>query len=179
VALRTVAATVRRLQPQAQATFLPERLLLLGRDVQEPTSQLDYFQSLAVAAQRAANSVLCSSILAGHSSESDDFSDVSIWLGKGSFGKGNEQSILKALGLDSGGRISHVPISEGSKIPTTVRVNASTPELEDLATQLAELQDLHCFSSHPTSGSDVIYALVGKNVNGWGGLLGIGIWSDD
>jgi len=123
--------------------------------------------------------VLCSSILAGHTSESDDFSDVSIWLGEGSFGKGNEQSIVKALGLDSGGRISPVPISEGSKIPTTVRVNAPTPELEDLTAQLAELQDLHCFSTHPTSGSDVIYALVGKNVNGWGGLVGIGIWSDD
>ncbi|KAJ7502770.1 hypothetical protein B0H11DRAFT_1986249 [Mycena galericulata] len=59
----------------------------------------------AAAAQRAADSVLCSSVLAGHSSESDEFGDVAVWLGPGAFGKGNEQAVLKKLGLEHGARV--------------------------------------------------------------------------
>jgi hypothetical protein len=44
-----------------------------------------------------------------------------------------------------------------------------------LSAKLAELQNLYCFSMQPTSGSDVIYSLIGKNASGWGGLVGIGI----
>ncbi|KAJ7124906.1 hypothetical protein C8R44DRAFT_781758 [Mycena epipterygia] len=147
-----------------------------------PTAQLTYLESLASAAQRAATSVLCSSILAGHSSESDDFSDVPVWLGQGSYGRGHEQAVLQKLGLEplaKGGRVSSVELS-AQRIPVTVNINAPTPELSDLSAKLAELQELHCFSMRPTSGSEVFFSLLGKNASGgWGGLVGIGIWSDD
>ncbi|KAJ7497131.1 hypothetical protein FB451DRAFT_1210248 [Mycena latifolia] len=177
-ALRAVAATAQRLQ---STTFLPKRSLILPRGLPEPTDQLPYLESLASAAQRAADSVLCSSILAGHSSESDDFADVSVWLGQGSYGKGNEHAVLNKLGLEplaKDGRIESVELSPQS-IPVTVNMDSPTREMLDFSAQLAHLQDLHCFFMHPASGSDVIYSLIGKNASGWGGLVGIGTWSDD
>jgi hypothetical protein len=106
---QAVAATVQRLQSTSQAaattTFLPQRLLLVGQGVTAPSDQLAAdLESLATSAQRAATSVLCSSILAGHTSESDDFGDTAVWLGQGAFGKGQEQAVLKTLGLE-GGRV--------------------------------------------------------------------------
>ncbi|KAJ7078911.1 hypothetical protein B0H15DRAFT_859706 [Mycena belliarum] len=177
--LRAVAATAQRLQ-SASTTFLPQRRLIVPNGVSEPTGQLlKDLETLASAAHSAADSVLCSSILAGHSSESDDFADVSVWLGPGSYGKGNEQTVLNKLGLDSkGGRVSSVDLS-AQCIPVTVNMESSTPQMADLSAQLANLKDLHCFLMHPTSGSDVIYSLIGKHANGWGGLVGIGTWSDD
>ncbi|KAJ7928628.1 hypothetical protein B0H13DRAFT_1597416, partial [Mycena leptocephala] len=143
-------------------------------------------ESLATSAQRAATSVLCSSILAGHTSESDDFGDTAVWLGQGAFGKGQEQAVLKTLGLEGGRshfhfslQISPVDLSPQTHIPTTVNASSSTPELAAFSAKLAELQDVYCFSMHPSSGSDVIFSLVGKNANGWGGLVGIATWSDD
>ncbi|KAJ6593705.1 hypothetical protein B0H19DRAFT_1091726 [Mycena capillaripes] len=180
---KAVAATAQRLQNTSQAAattrFVPQRLLLVGQGVAAPSDQLAAdLESLAAAAQLAATSVLCSSILAGHTSESDDFGDAAIWLGQGAFGKGHEQAVLKTLGLE-GGRISSVELSAKTRIPVTVNAASSTPELEALSAKLAELQDVHCFSLQPTLGSDVIYSLVGKNASGWAGLVGIGIWSDD
>ncbi|KAF7315337.1 hypothetical protein MIND_00048300 [Mycena indigotica] len=166
-------ATIRRLQTSAK---LLNHVLLASK--QDPKDQLQYFDSLAIAAQRAADSLLCSSILAGHGSESDEFSDVAVWLGPGSFGKGHEQSVLNSLGLQSDS-ISPVALATPSNIPTTVRVQNSTPELDAFTHKLSELKELHCFST-PSSGSDVIFSLIGKAANGgWGGLVGIGVWSDE
>ncbi|KAJ7188469.1 hypothetical protein C8R46DRAFT_21293 [Mycena filopes] len=179
---QAVAATAQRIQRasshSAQTTFNSDRLLLVANGVAEPNNQIAAeLESLSVAAESAATSLLCSSILAGHSSESDEFGDAAIWLGQGAFGKGHEQAVLKSLGLE-GGRISSVDLSK-SHIPATVNASTSTPELAALSAKLAELQDLHCFSLQPASGSEVIYSLVGRNASGWGGLVGIGIWSDE
>ncbi|KAJ7350252.1 hypothetical protein DFH08DRAFT_860840 [Mycena albidolilacea] len=176
---QAVSATVQRLQNKSTTTtFLPQRLLLVGQGVAAPTDQLAAdLESLAATAQSAATSVLCSSILAGHTSESDDFGDAAIWLGQGAFGKGHEQAVLSSLGIQ-GGRISPVELSPKTYIPKTVNASSITPELAALSAKLAELQDLHCFSLQ-TSSSDVIYSLVGKNSNGWAGLVGIGTWSDE
>ncbi|KAJ6558574.1 hypothetical protein DFH09DRAFT_986634 [Mycena vulgaris] len=174
--LRAVAATAQRLQ--STTTFIPQRRLLLPHGVPAPADQLVYLESLASAAQQAADSIPCSSILAGHSSESDDFADLSVWLGQGAYGPGNAQAVLAKLGLDSGGRVAPVELS-AQHIPVTVNMDAPTPEMDALSAKLAELRDLHCFLVHPTSGSDVIYSLIGENASGWGGLVGIGTWSDD
>ncbi|KAJ7072501.1 hypothetical protein C8F01DRAFT_1243551 [Mycena amicta] len=96
----SVAATVRRLQSRAK---LVRQLVLIANPTNEPPST--YLDALATAAHRAADSLLCSSILAGHASESDDFADMAVWLGNDrSYGKGNEQSVLAALqlGLETG-----------------------------------------------------------------------------
>ncbi|KAJ6607766.1 hypothetical protein B0H10DRAFT_2070350, partial [Mycena sp. CBHHK59/15] len=166
---------------QIPPTFIAHRSLLVAQDVPQPSDDVQlYFASLASAAERAATSAACSSILAGHTSESDEFADVSIWLGQGAYGKGHELAVLKKLGLEplvADGRVSPVELSIPRMIPVTI--DAANLELDAFAAKLAELKDLHCFSLRPASGSDVIYSLVGKNSSGWGGLLGIGIWSDD
>jgi len=179
---QAVAATVQRIQKassHSQTKFNSNHLLLVGSGVAEPSNEVAAeLESLSVAAESAATSVLCSSILAGHTSESDDFGDAAIWLGQGAFGKGHEQAVLKSLGLE-GGKISPVELSPKTRIPVTVNASTSTPELKALSAKLADLQDLHCFSLQPASGSDVIFSLVGKNASGWGGLVGIGIWSEE
>jgi hypothetical protein len=191
---QAVSATVQRLQNKSTTTtFLPQRLLLVGQGVAAPNDRLAAdLESLAATAQSAATSVLCSSILAGHTSESDDFGDAAIWLGQGAFGKGHEQAVLSSLGIQGGRvggafsssqstnffQISPVELSPKTHIPKTVNASSTTPELAALSAKLAELQDLHCFSLQ-TSSSDVIYSLVGKNSNGWAGLVGIGTWSDE
>ncbi|KAJ7039252.1 hypothetical protein C8F04DRAFT_1034023 [Mycena alexandri] len=183
---QAVAATVQRIQKASshspQTKFNSNRLLLVGSGVAEPSNEVAAeLESLSVAAESAATSVLCSSILAGHTSESDDFGDAAIWLGQGAFGKGHEQAVLKSLGLEGGKvrAISSIELSPKTCIPVTVNASTSTPELKALSAKLADLQDLHCFSLEPASGSDVIFSLVGKNASGWGGLVGIGIWSDE
>nr|GAT57712.1 predicted protein [Mycena chlorophos] len=117
-------------------------------------------------------------ILAGHSSESDEFCDVGVWLGEGNFGKGNETLVLDTLGLKQG-TITSVSLANPTNIPTTVRVTSTTKELDAFAQKLAALKELHCFSSRSPSSSDVIYSLIGKSAaGGWGGLVGIGTESD-
>ncbi|KAJ7251766.1 hypothetical protein B0H12DRAFT_985891, partial [Mycena haematopus] len=132
--------------------------------------------ALASAAHAAAASVLCSSILAGHTSESDDFGDVAICLGPGAFGKGNERAVLASLGLGSG-QISSIELSPKTHIPSTVNVSDTTPELNALSAKLAQLQDLNCFSLQSPGSSDVIFSLVGKKADNWMGLVSVGTWS--
>ncbi|KAK7057391.1 hypothetical protein R3P38DRAFT_3168917 [Favolaschia claudopus] len=175
-----MSATIQTIQRLASARLLSSSSLIVPHNVPAPSDQLTAdLQSLAASAQRAAASVLCSSILAGHTSESDDFDDAAIWLGKGAYGTGNEQAVLNSLGIP-GGRISSVELSSDTHIPKTVNSSTTTPELSALSAKLAELQDLHCFSVQPDNGgSQVIYSLIGKKANGWAGLVGIGIWSDN
>ena len=47
-----------------------------------PASHLDLLKELRLKAQTAAVSLSCSSILAGHSSDSDEFSDVAFYSGE-------------------------------------------------------------------------------------------------
>lgn len=190
--------TLRGLQSTQRLVF-PK--LILAQGVPEPTAaQLAYLQSLASAAEGAANSI-SSNILTG-SSESDDFCDLPVWLGQASdgcsYGRGNEQAVLRKLGLEPlaqvclgvlrphpariihcfsfQSQVSYVELS-AQMIPVTVNV---TPALSDLSAKLAELQELYCFHTQVNSDSEVLYSLLGKHTSGgWGGLVGIGIESDD
>ncbi|KAF7375995.1 hypothetical protein MSAN_00014100 [Mycena sanguinolenta] len=181
---QAASATVQRLQrlspssATASASFIPQHLLLVPSGVSKPSDQVAAeLESLASAAQSAATSVLCSSILAGHTSESDEFGDTAIWLGPGAFGKGHEQAVLSSLGLE-GGQVSAVELSPQTHIPKTVNASTTTPELKALSAKLAELQDLYCFLLK-TSGSDVVFSLIGKKADNWTGLVSVGTWSDD
>lgn len=57
-------------------------------------------KDLVLAAQDASFKVPCGSILAGASSESDDFGDVGLWLGPGDFGPGKEREVLRAMQMN-------------------------------------------------------------------------------
>lgn len=61
----------------------------------------EFLAELTQRAAAAALSLACGSILAGRTSESDDYGDVALWLGKGDFGLGREREILDALALRS------------------------------------------------------------------------------
>jgi hypothetical protein len=56
-------------------------------------------KALVEAAEEAATSLACGSILVGLGSESDDNGDVGLWLGDGPYAHGQENEVLKALDL--------------------------------------------------------------------------------
>ncbi|KAJ7147169.1 hypothetical protein C8R43DRAFT_1129942 [Mycena crocata] len=163
--------------------YLPQRALLLGDGVREPNETTSkYLTDLAGAARAAADGVACGSILAGHTSEgNDDFADVAVWLGDGAFGAGNERAVLHSLGLESNAvKISSVGFSTSLKgVPATVSFSGADSTLSAFDTAVTSLSDMHCFSFQPPSSSDVVYSLVGRHAtHGWGGLVGVGVWSD-
>jgi hypothetical protein len=91
--------TIRSLGP----LILPEQLILVAsydrfKLVQDEST--DRVPALTLIANVAATSLACGSILAGQSSESDEFGDVGFWLGPGSYGIGKDRAILQDLGLE-------------------------------------------------------------------------------
>ena len=70
-------------------------------DVDVPAEAELCLKQLTSTANAAAASVLCGSILAGHTSDADDFGDVAIYLGPGDYGPGHERNVLQLLGLEN------------------------------------------------------------------------------
>ena len=64
-----------------------------------PASHLDLLKELRLKAQTAAVSLSCSSILAGRSSDSDEFSDVAFYSGELEDEERLQESIISKLGL--------------------------------------------------------------------------------
>lgn len=58
-----------------------------------------YLRDLASTANSAANENACGSVLAGQTSEGDEFGDICVWLGVGPYSEGHEVNILRALNL--------------------------------------------------------------------------------
>ena len=58
-----------------------------------------YLRDLASAANSTANENACGSVLAGQTSEADEFGDICVWLGTGPYSEGHEANILRALNL--------------------------------------------------------------------------------
>lgn len=90
-------------------SFEPEgRLNLTGTGkaiVRKPASDEaeEYLNELTVEANEAAASLFCGSILAGQSSETDEYGDVGVWLGDLGIGpassKPEPEAIIEALSL--------------------------------------------------------------------------------
>lgn len=85
-----------------------ERLNLAGTGkaiLRKPASDEaeEYVKELTVEANKAAASSFCGSILAGQSSEADEYGDVGVWLGDLEIGpaasKSDEEAIVEALSL--------------------------------------------------------------------------------
>jgi hypothetical protein len=61
----------------------------------------DFLRALTDAAARAAVASACGCLLAGHSSESDEFGDVGVWLGtRADSAAPGGADVVRALGLD-------------------------------------------------------------------------------
>ncbi|KAI0029993.1 hypothetical protein K488DRAFT_88186 [Vararia minispora EC-137] len=141
-----------------------------------------FLQSFASAAAKAATAKACGSLLAGHSSESDEFGDVAVWIGKGEYGAGHEQDVLRALGLELsvGQQINILSPQNISSFPSTIQPSSdSGAELEALKEHLGELEEKRFFAVNG-SGEVVAFVLVGRigGSDDWVGLLGVGIAAD-
>jgi hypothetical protein len=64
-----------------------------------PQDVTDYLEKLVRAAQQTAESHYYGSFVAGQISESDEFADIGVWLGKGNYGRNHEREVLDKLGL--------------------------------------------------------------------------------
>ncbi|KAH7923941.1 hypothetical protein BV22DRAFT_549142 [Leucogyrophana mollusca] len=167
--------------------FVPTRSMLLAHGVTPPDEQTqEKIASLTHAAQDAATSLFCGSIVAGHTGESDEYADVGLWLGEGSggrgYGKGQEIEVLRALGLEiAADKIATVQLNPSWNLPASVNVSASTPAVEALTIALTSLEGLHCFFATVGHRSGVVVAcfLLGKSPHGWCGLVGMGDSSDE
>ena len=87
----------------ALATYMPrspDAAHILNTFASETESfRMFGYNCLMTPANAAAASVLCGSILAGHTSDADDFGDVAVYLGPGNFGPRHEREALWSLSV--------------------------------------------------------------------------------
>ncbi|KAH7908603.1 hypothetical protein BJ138DRAFT_1012447 [Hygrophoropsis aurantiaca] len=170
-------------------SFSPSDLLVLGRGSTPPDEQTrKKLLNLTEAAQDAAKSLFCGSIIAGHTSESDEYADIGIWLGHGpddhGYDKGYEIEVLHALGLDATiDEIQSVQLDPTSYLPQViVTKSTSPPAVEAFSSALKDLTNVHCFFAtfEHESSMMMVWFLLGKLLpDGWCGLVGMGVSSDE
>ncbi|KAL1942716.1 hypothetical protein VTO73DRAFT_4956 [Trametes versicolor] len=84
-------------------------------------STRNYLRQLTRSANAAAASLACGSILAGHTSETDEYGDVAVWLGSDKYSPGHELDVLSLLGFETvAGPVKEVKLSSDTGLPTTV-----------------------------------------------------------
>ncbi|KAL7281187.1 hypothetical protein ACG7TL_004495 [Trametes sanguinea] len=151
------------------------------RSVPQPIR--DYLKELTKSVNAAAASLACGSILAGHSSEADEFGDIAFWLGPGEYSQGHERDVLTRLDLghliQQGAEPQKVEISQRTGLPTTVH-GPPTPssDVSRLRELLQRLSGCRIFCVH---GDLSVYVLLGRyeseGQSSWAGLLGLGVES--
>ncbi|KAI0063699.1 hypothetical protein BV25DRAFT_1824271 [Artomyces pyxidatus] len=147
----------------------------------------DYLEDLTRLANTVASASACGSILAGQGSESDDFGDVGVWLGEGTFGAGHGDEVLKALKLqswlDDGRKVHEEKLQSSTSLPATFKPTSSK-DAEQLKNLLDKLQDKYYFfvDGGAELNGEVAYFLVGHltidGASGWAGLMGLGVAAD-
>ncbi|KAA1474261.1 hypothetical protein DENSPDRAFT_746570, partial [Dentipellis sp. KUC8613] len=143
-----------------------------------------FVTSLTLAANNAAAANACGSVLAGHTSEGDEFGDVALWLGEGEFGAGHEEDVLRTLDLagwlKGDAKPRSVKLGPAGLSPT-FKADPSDPDLQGLVQILATLKNKHLFTIDRSQDFDgsVAYFLLGHysegKVSGWVALAGMGI----
>jgi hypothetical protein len=106
--------TLQLLAPATPALlYAPSHFTLLSQTAAENQDSSfrvqSYLEEVTRASYEVATSLLCSSILAGRTSESDEYGDVGIWVGK--LPNREPQEVLRNLGLadwieSKGGKVS-------------------------------------------------------------------------
>jgi len=144
-----------------------------------------------------ASTLLCGSVLAGRTSESDEYGDVGLWIGDLKHRTGAD--VLKRLGLGSwlkqGAKIVPSPASP-SPLPaavTSIHGYVSSPSetsqihLEALSQLLSNLESSFEFRVEGIGSGYIIYFLCGKlshtrggfaQDEGYVGLVGVGVSTD-
>lgn len=100
-AINSTIALLRSLQPEERLNLSRTGKAILGKPVSGEVE--GYVNELTTEANEAAASLFCGSILAGQSSETDEYGDVGVWLGDLEIGPGASKSdsevIVEALSL--------------------------------------------------------------------------------
>ncbi|KAF8610469.1 hypothetical protein BDV93DRAFT_550283 [Ceratobasidium sp. AG-I] len=125
---------------------------------------------LACASAIFAEQQAFSSMLAGPGSESDEFLDIGFWCGEIDEGK-VEVSILSSLTLDQW--VTKGTITKLDQAPLSALRKSDMWELCEALGDLVEFR-----VERPDSDSRVMHVMAGKGINGWCGLIGVGVWSD-
>lgn len=196
-AVAAAKATLRVLYPGGggplELVVQPEELLLVpaGEQAVQLATEGQAPPALTRAAAAAAASIACGSVLAGPTSESDEFGDVGFWLGVGvahSLGRSPDgaQETLRALGLAArhGQQAEQVPLDADTALPVSLVRSPRTPQVLALAEMLAGLADTHAFRvridrEQQLGAAGMLYVLLGRRGAAWMGLMGLGVWSDD
>jgi hypothetical protein len=101
LAINNTITLLRSLQSEAQLNLTGTRKAVLGKPASSEVEE--YVNELTTEANEAAASLFCGSILAGQSSEADEYGDVGVWLGDLEIGLGASKSdsevIVEALSL--------------------------------------------------------------------------------
>ncbi|CAG7846232.1 SubName: Full=Uncharacterized protein {ECO:0000313/EMBL:CCA68836.1} [Serendipita indica DSM 11827] len=154
-----------------------------------------YLDELTRAAFEVSTSLLCSSVLAGQSSESDEYGDVGVWVG--SLTQKDPENVLQNLGLADWvnykkGKIVTAGASP-SPLPSALTSSGSfsseTPKIhmDSLSMLLNNLDSPLEFRVEGLGGGITLYFLVGKlshakggfeGDDGYAGLVGVGVMAD-
>lgn len=112
--IQSVWATLQLLAPaKSSLSYAPSNFALVSSNANVDDSAafhvMSYLEEVTRASYEVASSLMCSSVLAGRGSESDEHGDVGVWIG--SLSKKAPEEILSALGLDQwvkskGGKVS-------------------------------------------------------------------------
>jgi hypothetical protein len=180
--------------PIAKLKLISSTYTLLPSTQQPPSeSARTYLQHLLKSAQEIAASSFQNSLLAGGTSETDDYADVTLWIGEKDKEKLDPIDVVNVLGvrLDERTQISAAtPLT--SKLPTSLRhipESSHLPSHTQLSTLLSQLSNTFEFTfSSPKDDITHLHFLIGKfsdkgkdkdNVKeGWCGLVGVSIQAD-
>jgi hypothetical protein len=102
LAINNTITFLRGFEPEGRLDLTATGQAIL-RNPAASTEVKEYLDELTLKANEAAASLFCGSILAGQSSETDDYGDVGVWLGELGIEPGSSKSksevILEALSL--------------------------------------------------------------------------------
>ncbi|KAI5124436.1 hypothetical protein M0805_008320 [Coniferiporia weirii] len=159
-------------------------------------SSLRFATALAASARATAAAHSCSSVLAGHTSESDEYGDIGLCINVHSDSiditnnqTKNARTIITCLGLgallsteDSDVKITPVMLTEDTKLPSMFKVSPKDSDVAELVRELQRLRHHFSFNVRCGDGVTVLHFLLGllqdDSSSCWVGLLGAGTWSD-
>lgn len=75
-----------------------------------------------------------------------------------------------------------VSLETEDKVPPSIASSTSSPTVKAFIQNLKDLDERYCFrlSKPGAEGSAVVFFLIGKvQADAWGGLIGMGTWSDE
>lgn len=116
-AITNTITLLRSVQPEARLNLTGTGKAILGKPASGEVEK--YVNELTVEANKGAEALFCGSILAGQSSEADEYGDVGVWLGELKAGpaasKSDSEAIVEGLSLTAWAR--EVPWGSLSSLP--------------------------------------------------------------